>query len=72
VFLGEVGLLGRLGRIGLLDRRLQEAGRAGFKKAVVSARSLAALRQSGGKPSIEVFGAEDLRSAAAVSFKENP
>ncbi|OGR56426.1 MAG: DNA repair protein RadA [Elusimicrobia bacterium GWA2_69_24] len=72
VFLGEVGLLGRLGRIGLLDRRLQEAGRAGFKKAVVSARSLAALRQSGGNPSIEVFGAEDLRSAAAVSFKENP
>jgi DNA repair protein RadA/Sms len=43
VFLGEVGLGGELRPIGQLERRLAEAGRMGFRRAFVPARS-ASLR----------------------------
>lgn len=40
VFLGEVGLLGQIGRVAFLQQRLKEAARLGFKRAFVPARSL--------------------------------
>ncbi|MDE2293574.1 MAG: DNA repair protein RadA, partial [Elusimicrobia bacterium] len=36
VFVGEVGLLGRLGRVAALPGRLKEAARAGFKTALLA------------------------------------
>jgi DNA repair protein RadA/Sms len=47
VFLGEVGLGGELRPIGQLERRLAEAGRMGFQRALLPARS-AALRNTSG------------------------
>ncbi|MBI4676933.1 MAG: DNA repair protein RadA [Elusimicrobia bacterium] len=35
VFIGEAGLLGRVGRVPFLEGRLREAAKAGFKRAVV-------------------------------------
>jgi DNA repair protein RadA/Sms len=70
VFVGEVGLLGRLGRVSSLDARLREAGRAGFKRALVPAAALDGLRRGGRKTGITAAGARDLAAAAAACFED--
>lgn len=61
VFLGEVGLLGEVGRIPFLEGRLREAAKAGFKRAVAPATALRDLRIPAG---ISVDGVSTLREAA--------
>lgn len=47
VFVGEVGLLGQVGRVAFLPQRLKEAARLGFKRAFVPARSVKELSDAG-------------------------
>jgi DNA repair protein RadA/Sms len=63
VMLGEVGLLGDVGRVPYLEARLKEAAKAGFKRALVPARSVKDLSR---KPGLELVGVADLAAAAAV------
>jgi DNA repair protein RadA/Sms len=70
VFMGEVGLLGQIGRVTFLSQRLKEAARLGFKKAFVPARSLKELGSEG----IAVEGADSVYNLTAKLFsslKEN-
>lgn len=68
VFVGEVGLLGGVGRVGLLAQRLKEAERVGFRSALVDSRSLKELPKSGTRLGLEVHGAADLASALAAAL----
>ena len=70
VFLGEVGLLGQIGRVTFLSQRLKEAARLGFKKAYVPARSLKELDSEG----LVLEGADNVGNLTArlfSSYKEN-
>ena len=70
VFLGEVGLLGGVGRAGVLDRRLREAERAGFGAAIVDARSAKDLPKSGSRTTLKVLGVEDIAAAVSQALPE--
>jgi DNA repair protein RadA/Sms len=61
VMLGEVGLLGDVGRVPHLEARLKEAAKAGFRRALVPARCLKELSR---KPGLDLVGVADLESAA--------
>jgi DNA repair protein RadA/Sms len=65
VFLGEVGLLGEIGRVPFLESRLKEAAKAGFKRALVPQRALKDLSN----PGLELVGAADIKSAAEILFR---
>ena len=65
VLIGEVGLLGEVGRVPQLESRLKEAAKAGFKRAVVPSRSIKDLPKIAG---LSVSGAADLREAATSVF----
>ena len=56
---GEVGLGGEVRSVGRMDRRLAEAGRMGFRRAIVPAGSAAAARGSG----VQVVPVRHLRQA---------
>jgi len=60
VFIGEVGLLGEVGRVPMLGPRLQEAARVGFGSAAVPSRDPARAR------GLEVFGLETLGDLAGL------
>ena len=65
VAVGEVGLLGELRPVAGLERRLREAARLGFDRAIVpAARGGANLDV----PGIRVVPAENLRDALAVTL----
>ena len=68
VLLGEVGLLGEIGRVPQLEIRLKEAAKAGFKRALVPARAVKDLPKT---LPITVIGVADLRAAAAAAFGGN-
>ena len=72
VFIGEVGLLGKIGRVSSLEARLREAGRAGFKRAVVPAAALRGLVRGARKTGITAAGAADLAAAAAACLQDAP
>ena len=59
LLLGEVGLTGEVRRVPQLDRRLQEAARRGFRRAVVPAAN-GSVR---GEGALEVVSARDVRAA---------
>ncbi len=65
VLLGEVGLLGEIGRVPQLEARLKEAVKAGFKRALVPARAVKDLPKT---LPIKTVGVADLRAAAAAAF----
>lgn len=65
VLVGEVGLLGEVGRVPQLEARLKEAAKAGFKRALVPARGAKDLPQI---PGLTVTGVADLRSAVSAAF----
>lgn len=71
VFVGEVGLLGRLGRVSSTAQRLKTAGRVGFKTALVPGRAVADLEREGGIGKIKTRGAESLAAAASAAFGGN-
>ncbi|MDP3542133.1 MAG: DNA repair protein RadA [Elusimicrobiota bacterium] len=65
ILLGEVSLLGEVGRIPQLELRLREAAKAGFKRAVVPSRAAKDLPKTLG---LSVTGVSDLREAAEAAF----
>ncbi len=65
VLLGEVGLLGEIGRVPQLEARLKEAAKAGFQRALVPTRAAKDLSKI---PGLSVTGVENLREAAAAVF----
>lgn len=65
ILIGEVGLLGEVGRVPQLEARLKEAAKAGFKRAVVAQRAAQDLPKI---PGLAVTGVQDLRGAAAAVF----
>lgn len=71
VFVGEVGLLGRLGRVAAAAQRLKTAGRVGFKTSLVPLRDVKDLEREGGVGRLKVRGVENLAAAARAAFGEN-
>jgi DNA repair protein RadA/Sms len=69
VAIGEVGLLGELRAVGGLDRRLREAARLGFTRAVAPR---ARGRETGRVPGIEVTEVGSLADAIRVALAEAP
>jgi DNA repair protein RadA/Sms len=64
VAIGEVGLLGELRPVAGLDRRLREAARLGFDRAIVPAGRQGGPTEEG----IEVVPAANLRDALAAAL----
>lgn len=62
--IGEVGLLGEVGRVPFLEARLREAERLGLSRAVVAARSSSDLAKSGVRLKIRPEGAPAVSDAA--------
>ncbi|MEK9146061.1 MAG: DNA repair protein RadA [Elusimicrobiota bacterium] len=69
VFIGEVGLLGGVGRVGFAAQRLREAQRVGFKKAFVGARSLKDCAK-GARVHMDISGAKDISEAVRLCLPE--
>jgi DNA repair protein RadA/Sms len=69
VAIGEVGLLGELRTVGGLDRRLREAARLGFTRAVVPR---ARGREAATAPGIEIVEVGSLADAVRVALAEAP
>ena len=66
--IGEVGLAGEIRRVAGLPRRLAEAERMGFRRAIVPPGSLEPLRQAASTGSLASIGARmDVREAADVA-----
>jgi DNA repair protein RadA/Sms len=66
--IGEVGLAGEIRRVAGLPRRLAEAERMGFRRAIVPPGSLEPLRQAGSGGSLAGIGTRmDVREAADVA-----
>ena len=66
VAIGEVGLLGELRSVGGLDRRLREAARLGFVRAVVPRSRARSMPATPGMEIIEVGSLADAIRAALV------
>ena len=68
VAIGEVGLLGELRPVPGLDRRLREAARLGFDRAIVPARGIG---QAGARvvDGLTVVAAESLRDAVEAALE---
>jgi DNA repair protein RadA/Sms len=64
VAVGEVGLTGEIRRVPQLDRRLQEAARRGFRRAIVPAGA-----ELPATPGLELIKVRDVRHAFEVSFE---
>jgi DNA repair protein RadA/Sms len=63
VFFGEVGLTGEVRAVGHLERRIEEAARLGFGRAVVPRHGLAARSRP-----LEVVAVDHLSGAFAAGF----
>ncbi len=69
VAIGEVGLLGELRPVGGLDRRLREAERLGFTRAIVPR---AAGREPARVPGIEIVAVGTLADAIKAALTDGP
>jgi DNA repair protein RadA/Sms len=69
VAVGEVGLLGELRPVAGLERRLREAGRLGFRRAVVPRGGRAAAIDV---PGLEVVAVGSVREALEVLLAPAP
>jgi DNA repair protein RadA/Sms len=65
VLAGEVGLAGEVRAVGQMEKRLREASRLGFQRAVICAKNKAGLRGSVG---LEVIGVENVRQAIEAAL----
>ncbi|MHB2027067.1 MAG: DNA repair protein RadA [Elusimicrobiota bacterium] len=65
IFLGEVSLLGSVGRTPRAESRLREAAKAGFRKAVLAERAANEIARI---PGLELEGVADLPRAAGLFF----
>jgi DNA repair protein RadA/Sms len=72
VALGEVGLLGELRPVAGLERRLREAARLGFQRAIVPARGIASAdgrdAREGRPDGIEIVRVATLRDALGAAL----
>lgn len=60
VFIGEVGLGGELRAVSQLEKRIKEAAKLGFTRAIIPKRSMNGLRVP---PGFKVYGVENIRDA---------
>ena len=60
VLAGEVGLAGEVRAVGQVEKRLREAARMGFTRAIICGKNKAGLR---GTPELAVVGVESVRQA---------
>jgi DNA repair protein RadA/Sms len=67
IVMGEVGLSGELRAVGQAERRLSEASRLGFRRAIVPERNLARLPKV---PDMKVQGADTLKRAIGMALAE--
>ena len=65
VLAGEVGLAGEVRAVGQVEKRLREAARMGFTRAIICAKNKANLR---GKPELAVIGVESVRQAVDAAL----
>src|SRR5580693_9282797 len=72
VAIGEVGLAGEVRRVAGLSRRLAEAERMGFRRAVVPAGSAGLEGTRDASELIEVVQVEDIRQALAAVLGTHP
>jgi len=70
LIIGELGLAGDIRKVSLLDRRLREAQKMGFKRILVPAASVASLRSGGVRSSSSVVPVADLQQAAKILLKK--
>jgi DNA repair protein RadA/Sms len=68
VYIGEVGLLGEVARAGLMAQRLREAGRVGFRSALIGERAAADLLKVGADPSIHILRAANIAGAVDAAL----
>jgi DNA repair protein RadA/Sms len=68
VVVGEVGLLGELRTVAGIDRRLREAARLGFQRAIVPAERAGATEPIGATTDITVVRAASLRDALEAAI----
>lgn len=66
IVLGEIGLAGEVRAVGQMEKRLKEAGRLGFTRAIVSGRNTLKLSKGIG---LEVHGVDSLRQAIEAGVK---
>jgi DNA repair protein RadA/Sms len=71
VVIGEVGLLGELRTVGGLERRLREAARLGFTRAIVPAAS-GRRQEPPAVDGLEVVAVATVRDAIAAALAERP
>lgn len=72
IALGEVGLAGEIRSISQVDKRIKEASRLGFEKAIIANRNASKFTDT---TSIDAIGVSTLRSAIDAAFsgaRENP
>jgi DNA repair protein RadA/Sms len=67
VIIGELGLTGEVRRVSQLERRLQEAARRGFRRAMTP--PLARRNGEPPQPALEVVEVDDLAQAIDLAFK---
>lgn len=67
VIIGEVGLNGEVRRVPQVDRRLAEAARHGFARAIVPAGNDSPPRPDAGAPPIEAVAVRSVREAIAAA-----
>jgi DNA repair protein RadA/Sms len=72
VAIGEVGLAGEVRRVPGLQRRLAEAERMGFRRAVVPASSSSPAPDDGPSQAMEVIEVEDIRQALSTVLGDEP
>ncbi|HEX3072856.1 MAG TPA: magnesium chelatase domain-containing protein, partial [Ignavibacteriales bacterium] len=65
IAIGEVGLGGEIRSISHIEKRLQEAEKLGFKRAIIPQNAAAKLRSNGG---IKIIGAENIKDALDQLF----
>lgn len=67
VVIGEVGLAGEVRTVSQMDKRINEASRLGFERAIVPAH---AMRRSGKQPGIRITGVESVYHAVEAAIGE--
>lgn len=65
IAVGEIGLAGEIRSVSQAEKRLREAARLGFSKAIVASRSAGKL---GGEVGMEAVGAPSLKAAIDAAF----
>jgi DNA repair protein RadA/Sms len=66
---GEVSLLGEVRPVRGLDRRLREAARLGFERAIVPSAGIGSSDPANGPPGLEVVAVGTLREALAAALE---